>query len=401
MIISLSRARKLVRFVAMYGPGRTLFKAAGRLRMNVPLLSFRNSTPDIGVVGCGQFAFATVGYYLMRAFGRRIATCYDADPSAQQSFEKAYGVGCPAKSFAEVLAHGSLTTLYIASNHASHADYAVAAIRRDLAVYIEKPIAVRYDQLVTLLRAIRESGARVFAGYNRPFSAAVRRLRREIVIDPAGGFSIQCFVSGHMLAADHWYRRPDEGTRICGNLGHWLDLMVHILSWRGMPNRLAVSLTIADESEPDDNMVISMSSDRGDVLSVMLTSRCEPFEGINETIHIQHGETICKIDNFQRMTIWQGERRVRKRFWPKDVGHRLAILQPFRDDLTRDWREIVQSTLLMLHITENVRGGVLASEFSFEESLDDLTQDLRHPVVVEARRASCVSSCGFTETPMR
>jgi len=191
-----------------------------------------------------------------------------------------------------------------------------------------------------------------------------------------------------VLAADHWYRRPEEGTRICGNVGHWLDLMVHILSWRGMPNRLAVSLTIADESEPDDNMVISMSSDRGDVLSVMLTSRCEPFEGINETIHIQHGETICKIDNFQRMTIWQGERRVRKRFWPKDVGHCLAILQPFRDDLTRDWREIVQSTLLMLHITENVRGGVLASEFSFEEGLDNVTQDLRHPVVVEARRAS-------------
>lgn len=368
----------------MYGPGRTLFKAAGRLRMNVPFLSLRNPRPDIGLVGCGQFAFATIGYYLFRTFGRRIASCYDVDASAQQSFERAYGVDGSAKSFAEVLANNSLRTLYIASNHASHADYAVAAIRRDLSVYIEKPIVVRYDQLVALLRAIRESRARVFAGYNRPFSAAIRRLRREIVIDPAGGFSIQCFVSGHLLAADHWYRRPEEGTRICGNVGHWLDLMVHILSWRGLPDRLNISLTIADNNEPDDNMVISMSSDRGDVLSVMLTSRCEPFEGINETIHVQHGETICKIDDFQRMTIWQGERRVRKLFWPKDVGHRLAILQPFRDDLARDWREIVQSTLLMVHITENIRDHVLTSVFSFEESLDHIMQKVQYPMLAES-----------------
>lgn len=375
----MNRVRKFARFVAMYGLGRTLYKALGRLRLNVPLLALKRSKPDIGVVGCGQFAFATIGFYMSRTFGKRIAICYDVDASAQQAFERAYGVEDNAQSFVEVLAHDSLRTLYIASNHASHADYAVAAIQCGLDVYIEKPIAVRCDQLVALLRAMRESGSRVFAGYNRPFSAAIRLLCREIVIDPAGGFSIECFVSGHMLPANHWYRRPEEGTRICGNVGHWLDLMVHMLSWRGLPNRLDISLTMADQSEPDDNMVISMGSDRGDVLSVMLTSHCEPFEGINETIHLQHGETICKIDDFRWMTIWRGERLVRKRFWPKDVGHRLAILQPFQDDVMREWQEVVRSTMLMLHITEMVRGHILTSVFSFEESWNRTMKEVLRP----------------------
>jgi predicted dehydrogenase len=365
---TMQKARKFIRFLTIYGVGRSVYKAAGRSRANVPLLVLRRHRPDIGIVGCGQFSFAHIGYFLQRALGRRIATCFDIDPSAQRSFGRAMHVEHVAPSFDELLARQGLRTLYIASNHASHADYAVAALKRDLTVYIEKPVAVTRSQLVALLRAMRESRGRVFAGYNRPFSAAIRTLRKEIVIDPGGGISLQCFVSGHMIGPDHWYRKPEEGTRVCGNIGHWLDLMVHVFAWRGMPDVLELSLTAAERNEPDDNVVISGKSDRGDVFSLFLTSRCEPFEGINETINVQHADTICKIDDFRTMTIWQRERLIRKRFWPKDVGHQRAILQPFQTEIQRDWHEVVLSTLLMLHVTEMARTTTLQSTFSFQEA---------------------------------
>jgi hypothetical protein len=93
---------------------------------------------------------------------------------------------------------------------------------------------------------------------------------------------------------------------VCGNIGHWLDLLVHMLVWRGLPDRLQISITSAADSELDDNVCIAIRSDRADLFSVTLTSRSEPFEGINETINFQHGETNCKIDDFRRMTVWQG-----------------------------------------------------------------------------------------------
>jgi predicted dehydrogenase len=235
-------------------------------------------------------------------------------------------------------------------------------------VYVEKPIAVSYEQLHELASALRESSARIFAGYNRPFSAAIRELRRRTRIVASEGMTLQCFVAGHRLPPDHWYRDPLEGTRVCGNIGHWIDLMVHVLSWRALPDRLDIAVTWASDDERDDNLCIAMSSDRGDLFTVTLTSRCEPYEGINETINFQHGETICKIDDFRSMTLWQGARRTRSRFWPKDVGHELAILQPFRQDSLRDWGEVVHSTLLMLHITEMVVHGRRSSSFSFAES---------------------------------
>lgn len=373
----MDRLRKLLRFVAIYGPSRTFFKVAGRLRFR-PSGWSRARTRDIGLIGCGQFAFATIGYFLQRSFGPRIAVCFDTDHEAARSLAGALRVPHIASDASTLLATPGLRTVYIASNHASHADYAVRALGQGLDVYVEKPIAVTHAQLVNLLRAQRSARGRLFAGYNRPFSAAVRRLRALTPIDSAGGITLQCFVVGHQLGPDHWYRRPDEGTRVCGNVGHWLDLLVHMLAWRGLPDRLQISITAAADSEPDDNVCIAIRSDRADLFSVTLTSRSEPFEGINETINFQHGQTNCKIDDFRRMKVWQGARVSTHRFWPKDVGHGRAILQPFFSCEGRDWHEVELSTLLMLHVTEMVRRGAQQSVFSFTEQWAQIEIRLRN-----------------------
>jgi predicted dehydrogenase len=367
---------KVVRFVSIYGPGRTIYKVAGRSRIRLPSWPRVARVPDIGLIGCGQFAFATIAYNLRKLPNHRVAACYDIDEHARDTLARAVNIAHACASADELFSIPGLHTVYIASNHASHASYAIQALEHGIQAYVEKPIAVSFAQLVALLRQKSKSEKSVFAGYNRPFSAAIRELRAAVHANKAAAVSMQCFVAGHKLGPNHWYRRAEEGTRVCGNLGHWLDLMVHVFAWRGLPDILEISVACADPSERDDNFNVSISSDRADLFSVMLTSRCEPFEGINETIHFQHGETICKIDDFRRMTLWQGPRLVRRRYWPKDVGHRLAILQPFRVDNSRDWHEVELSTLLMLHVADMVRQGQKRSTFSFSESWSQLCRSI-------------------------
>jgi predicted dehydrogenase len=364
--------RKLARFAAIYGPGRTLFKVAGRLRLRLPSWRIPSHRPDVGLIGCGQFAFATIGYVLHRRFGRRLLTCFDTNADASKSLARALDVRHVATSAESLLSESGLRVVYVASNHASHAAYAALALERGLDVYVEKPVAVDLEQLRRLETARRHSSGRLFAGYNRPFAAAIRELRRRMNVDLRAGITLQCTVIGHRLAPDHWYRRPEEGTRICGNVGHWLDLFVHVLHWRGLPQELDIALSWADATEPDDNLCIAMTSDRADLCSIVLSSRSEPFEGINETIELQHGTTICKIDDFRRMTLWQGERSVCRRYWPKDPGHQEAILQPFSATPSRAWDEVALSSLLMLHITAMVRARTRLSSFSFEAARDAL-----------------------------
>ena len=133
----------------------------------------------------------------------------------------------------------------------------------------------------------------------------------------------------------------------------------------GFPNNLKISINSSNDNEKDDNVSIVMVSDKGDLISIILSSREEPFEGINESINIQHSNLIAKIDDFRNLTIWKEERLIKKRFFRKNVGHKNAILQPFTKEYERDFFEIEISTRLMLEITETIRNKKTNFTFKF------------------------------------
>jgi len=366
--------KKIFRFLSIYGLSRTIFKALGRKRLAIPLTFKRYPSPDIAIIGCGQFGFATIGYFITRKFGRRFLWCFDKDQEASNGFGSAFKVPISGGSVAQLLLNPDVKIVYIASNHHSHSDYAIASLKAGKDVYVEKPIAVTHDQLYRLCYAVELYGRSIYAGYNRPFSGAVRFLHSRLEGKVEGGVSLNCFVSGHKIDSDHWYRDPKEGTRICGNAGHWIDLFVHMMGWRCQPDQFHVTLLSANPKEPDDNFSLSISTDQGDIFSLMLSARSEPFEGINETINFQQGSVFCKIDDFRKLSLWNNDNFVKKTFWPKDVGHKHAILQPFQTHITRDWDEVVRSTLLMLHVTEMVRNEVTESTFSMTAMMNQLKE---------------------------
>ena len=116
---------------------------------------------------------------------------------------------------------------------------------------------------------------------------------------------------------DHWYRLPEEGTRICGNVGHWLDLAVYLLELDTLADFWSISLSYSNNHARDDDFSISMTSDMGDLVVIVLTSRSEPFEGINETINFQKGDIVAKIDDFRLMSLWQNTHCRKYRYWQR------------------------------------------------------------------------------------
>jgi predicted dehydrogenase len=352
------KMRKILAFLRLYGLGRTYAKVAGRTRKLRFFWKLKSSRKDISIIGCGQFGFATIGYCIYRRYGSRFTTCFDTDSAASHSFGKLFSTDGVSDSADNCISAHGVDYVFIASNHASHSKYAISAMLAGKHVYIEKPICTSFVQLRALLNSISNVHTRVAFGYNRPFSPAIRRLRilcAEELDDP---ISLQCFVAGHIIPLDHWYRNEGEGTRICGNAGHWIDLFVHILFWKGGPKNLRIQLTSANLEEKDDNFCLSISTDQGDIFSLFLTSRNEPFEGINETINFQCASLTAKIDDFRRMEVLQDDKRSIRRFWPKNAGHAAAIYELFDDEPLRRTREVVVSTIVILRITEMIEDGL-------------------------------------------
>jgi predicted dehydrogenase len=354
----MSEIAKLFTFVRLYGVGRTIAKVAGRIRPRFSLIRPFFGRRDIALIGCGQFGFATIGYFIGRSFGARFLWCYDPEESNRNSFARYYRV--PHNSD---VAEGwnddpRVKFVYIASNHASHSSYAIKSLEAGKIVYIEKPVSVSFQQLRDLEFAREESQGTIFAGYNRPHSKAVRVIRAKVGTSTSAPMTLCCYVSGHQISKDHWYRDEVEGTRICGNAGHWIDLFVNMCHWRDtLPEKFFLRLTPAIPNEPDDNFSLTITTDLGDLFTLVLSSRSEPYGGINETINLQWGGIIAKIDDFCRMELWEPKSRRQFRFWHKDVGHKRAIMQPFSNNKQRLWGEVLRSTILTLSVMEMVKSG--------------------------------------------
>lgn len=358
-----SSVRKIIRFFSIYGFSRTLIKIASRLnnpffKYFFPKLFLFKSKPQVSLIGCGQFGFSTISYFLLDHSGKKFLECYDINHQRAKFCASFFGYSYSSNA-EELINNIKCKIVYIASNHHSHTSYAITALQAGKDVYIEKPIAVNFHQFNELKKAIANNNGNVYAGYNRPFSKAVRIISKKIK-----GFkkpiSLNCFVSGHDIPEDHWYRNSKEGTRICGNMGHWIDLMIHLMAKRGyIPQKFEISISYSYPAIPDDNISISITTEYHDITTIFVTSRVEPFEGINETINLQCGNIIAKIDDFRKTVIWENEKKISKEHAPKDVGHKLAINQPFfKNEYRRDWKEIEISTFIMLKIAEMVKSKI-------------------------------------------
>lgn len=363
--------KKVLRFFLIYGLFRTIIKVAGRTRWVFLRFFFKSSyihqKKVVSLIGCGQFGFATMSYFLQKIKYNCFLECFDIDNTQSETAANFWGYR-KVDDVTDLINNPQCKYVYIASNHCTHTPYAIQAIRAGKIVYVEKPIAVTYDQLSDLLIELKKYPTLIYAGYNRPYSKAILQLR-YFLKDLNLPFTLGCFISGHKIGLEHWYRKPEEGTRVCGNIGHWLDLSIHLFNMRGyIPMKYEINVIQSDSTDLDDNLTISYSTDYGDLVSITLTSREEPFEGINETINLQCGNVISKIDDFRKQQIWVGNRKYSYSYFPKDVGHARCILQPFIKN-NRDFKEVIYSTLLMLKIKEMV----LAKEnFSCYDMLLDL-----------------------------
>ena len=361
------KLKRLQRSVSMWGIHRTLAKASNRISSPIrPVLNLRSRKKDTLLVGCGQFGASTASFFISKVEGNRLLSCYDIVEANAERVKKAYGYDLVSSDYTDMLDLPGANYVLIASNHASHTGQAIAALERGLTVHVEKPISVTWEQLAALEQVVSTRQDKFFVGYNRPFAKALVQLREQL---PAGDgpFTIDCFVAGHAIDPSHWYYDPAEGTRICGNVGHWIDLSVHLLSQRSLPDRLKIDISYSDPELREENFALSMTSDQGDLVTMVFTTRGEPFDGVNETINIQHGPLMAKIDDFRTMKVWNHDSYRMHRYRPKDVGHRASVVQMFdaRPKYARPWDEVLCSTMLMLHITDMVRLGETTSDFSF------------------------------------
>jgi predicted dehydrogenase len=322
------RLRKTMRYISMYGLKRTWIKVQGQLHMKKRFDSVPESRHRIrdrmvfGLIGCGNYGFSNIAYYLRKKYGACIRACMDADIDRAVSLGAYYGVPLCTDKAEDLIDDPAIRLIYIASNHASHAEYAIQALEKGKNVYIEKPHVVREEQLARLVEAMERSPGMVFLGYNRPGSRFGRIIREYLDREP-GSAVINWFVAGHEIAPDHWYFKPEEGGRVLGNLCHWTDFTLVMAGADPFP----VKIIPTRHEKSDSDIAVTYVFGNGTVAAITFSAKGHTFEGVKERLSVHKGDCLITMDDYKKMTVEVVAKKRRFKNRLRDHGHQRNILR--------------------------------------------------------------------------
>mgnify|MGYP001412000373 CR=1 FL=1 len=355
------KLKKTFRYCLMYGIKRTFVKIKGQYHMskNFKILPTNNlkrnqKLSNVGIVGCGNFAFSNIAYYINSYRRNLIRTVMDIDVNKAASLFKEYDCMSYTDDFNIILNDSKITKVFIASNHSTHCDYASRCIQVGKDVHIEKPHVVSKSQLNNLIEsALSNKGVNIFLGFNRTKSKLYKILKNYLNKEK-GPMMINWFIAGHAIEDDHWYFRPEEGGRVLGNLCHWTDLTLDMI---GVINAFPCKVTAISGIDAKSDFVISYLFADNSCATISFSAKGHTFEGVREVLNIHRGNLLGKLTDFHKLEIDINDfKRVFKNFY-RDHGHKSNIINSLKSKNGEKLEYVNATAKLFLASKEAIESG--------------------------------------------
>ena len=178
----------------------------------------------IGVIGAGGYVPAMLLPHF-KAEGVDFRSIATASGISAHDVGKRFGFAHAVSSADEVINDSDINLVVIGTRHDSHAALASQSLKQNKNVFVEKPLALKDDELDQLLEAAANSTGRLMVGFNRRFSPLARRAK-DFFADSNTPLSILYRVNAGRIPKEHWIQDAHEGGgRIVGEVCHFVDLM--------------------------------------------------------------------------------------------------------------------------------------------------------------------------------
>jgi predicted dehydrogenase/threonine dehydrogenase-like Zn-dependent dehydrogenase len=285
-------------------------------RSHRPLV--RSGKARVGLVGAGSFA-RRVLIPALRSNGAELVSV--ATESGLTAADVASRFGFQRASLAEeICLDEDIDVVVIATRHSSHATLAATALRAGKAVFVEKPLALNWEQLREVEEALGPSSL-LFVGFNRRFAPLTARLGDTLALSAKKVIVVR--VNAGALPQDHWLNDADEGGgRLIGEGCHFVDLITHLAQAPATTvHALAADPTAAPELS--QSFVANLRCANGTVGSIIYAGNGDPRLA-KERIEGFAGGIAAVLDDFSVLEIYDGGKKKSVK-GHRDKGHRAQI----------------------------------------------------------------------------
>lgn len=181
-----------------------------------------------GMIGCGAVTEVKSGPGLQKTEGSSITAVMRRNGGLAEDYARRHGIGKWYDDADKLIGEPDVDVVYVATPPSSHKEYAIAAANAGKDVYVEKPMAMTFDECQEMIAACKENGVRLFVAYYR--RALPRFVKIKSLID-GGAIGKVSFADvvyhkraseGDLAGAENWRVDP----RVAGG-GYFYDLASH------------------------------------------------------------------------------------------------------------------------------------------------------------------------------
>lgn len=291
---------------------------AGKERHLGVVLSYSESTPDqtatrkvterptpksgsvvLGMAGAGNFARAVLIPALKSSNNARLKTLSTQRGANAEHGANSYGFELATTDNQIIWDDPEINAVIIATRHDSHAAMTAAGLRAGKSVFVEKPLALDFEQLNDVIDALNGNDGFIQVGFNRRFAPQIAELMSHFA-NATGPRMVTLRVNGGAIDGTHWTQSADEGGgRILGEMCHFIDLARHIVDAK-------ISSVQADaatsENGTGDDVVATLKFTDGSLATIIYTGKGDTSLP-KERIEVFCGGRAAVLDDFTRLSL--------------------------------------------------------------------------------------------------
>jgi predicted dehydrogenase/threonine dehydrogenase-like Zn-dependent dehydrogenase len=312
-------------------PTRTVIVAAPPPRPLRRAVAQPAAVCAIGVIGAGNYS-ARVLIPAFRRAGASLHTVASSGGVSGAIAARRQGFHMATTEPATLFADPAIDTIVIATRHDTHVEYVLRALAAGKHVFVEKPLAIREEDIDRVETLLEATDRILCIGFNRRF-APLTLLAHDLLQSRAGPLVLDLTVNAGALPDDHWTKDPAVGGgRLVGEACHFIDLARHLA---GAPilDLAVTSARTAGGAILEDVSALQLSFADGSIATVRYLAN-GPSGFPKERVEGFWDGRAFRIDNFRRLTTWGVRGPRRPLFASQDKGHAalaLAFVAAIRD----------------------------------------------------------------------
>ncbi len=260
----------------------------------------QNKKLIVGLIGCGSFAQGT---HLPLLLSNKNCTIKAIATKSQKSADickNKYRPDYVTTNYKKILGDPDIDTVFIYTQHHTHAIFAIEALKAGKNVYVEKPMGITYQECLEVHDTARNSNLNYCIGFNRRYSPLIINVKK-LIKERINPIIVNYRIASAFIPGSHWVFDPQTGGGpIIGEFCHFIDLILYLINSKPIEIFALGGAMSHKNTDVYDSCVVMIRFQNESIANLIYTDLNGP-DMPKERIEIYSGDSAIIIDDFTKM----------------------------------------------------------------------------------------------------